>query len=160
VPQGGPLLDKVDWNKTTAYAVGYNSLFINLEGREQKGIVQQKKYSNVVDEIRKKLLGLKNPSDDTSIIKNVYTRVELGINENDEAAPDLIVGYYRGVRGSWSTAVGETPLNEFEKRSTQWSGDHLFDKTEVPGIFFSNIKDSKIKKITDIIPWLMHFYSQ
>lgn len=160
VPQGGPLLDKVDWNKTTAYAVGYNSLFINLEGREQKGIVQQKKYSNVVDEIRKKLLGLKNPSDDASVIKNVYTRTELGIDENDVVAPDLIVGYYRGVRGSWSTAVGETPLHEFEKRETQWSGDHLFDKTEVPGIFFSNKKDSKIKKITDIIPWLMHFYSQ
>ncbi|KPJ70930.1 hypothetical protein AMJ51_00585 [Microgenomates bacterium DG_75] len=140
---GGELLENIDWSKTKAYALGFNSLYLNLKNREGQGIVAKKKKTGLIKEIGSKLKNLKNPSNKRKVIKNVY----LG----DE--PDLIIGYYRGYRASWETAVGVTPKNIFKKRTEKWRGDHLFDVTEVPGVLFANQK-LKIKKpaINDIIP--------
>lgn len=139
---GGELLENIDWPQTKAYALGFNSLYLNLKGREKEGSVSLNQRRKLAEEIKKKLKKLKNPINNETIIKEIHLSEE----------PDLIIGYYRGYRGSWDTAVGITPVKIIKKRTEKWQGDHLFDASEVPGVFFANQK-LPIKKpvITDII---------
>ena len=53
-------------------------------------------------------------------------------------APDLIVGYQRGYRVSWETAIGRTTEAVFHSNRKAWSGDHCVDPSLVPGILFCN----------------------
>lgn len=139
---GQELLKNIDWSKTKAYALGFNSLYLNLKGREGQGIVNQKEKPALIKKISHQLKNLRHPQNKQKVIKNVYPGQE----------PDLIIGYYRGYRASWETAVGATPQKIFKKRTEKWQGDHLFDVTEVPGVFFANQKlKPKKPKITEVI---------
>ena len=64
-------------------------------------------------------------------------------------APDLMIGYHRGYRASWSTAIGEVTEDVFHANTKAWSGDHCIDPSLVPGVLFSNMD------ITDERPRLM-----
>lgn len=156
---GGTLLDQVDWEKTKAYAIGYNGVYLNLKGREERGIVEKKDSQALEEKLKKDLLQIINPNNDLKVIKNVYTKEELKIKSDDANSPDLFIGYYKGIRSSWDTAVGATPKNIFNKRVDKWSGDHLFDASEVPGVLLSN-KDLKLKnpQITQIMPLVLKLF--
>ena len=154
--EGKELLDNIDWSKTKAYAIGYNGIYFNLKGREKEGIVDKKETKILGEEIKQKLLRYINPENKKKVIKNIYFKEELGVKDDDLNSPDLFVGYYKGVRSSWDTAVGATPKKIIKKRESKWSGDHLFDATEIPGILFSNKKIIvKDPKITDVIPLVL-----
>lgn len=149
----GPLFDSVDWSKTKAYAAGYNSVFFNISGRESGGIVDQNDVSNLQKEIISKFMEEENQLTHEKIMKHVYTRQEMGISTDDSYAPDLILGFYKGTRSSWDSAIGATTVDVIQKRTYKWSGDHLFDPTEVPGVLFSNKKlGLKNPKITEVMP--------
>lgn len=150
-------MGKIDWNKTRAYAAGYNGIFLNLKNREKNGIVSESERDRLVQEIKDKLLSLINPKTNNPVFKAIYTRKDLNIPQDDIHSPDLYLGYYKYIRSSWDTAVGATPKEIFIKRQTKWSGDHLFDSTEVPGILFVN-KTIRAKKpaIVDVIPTVLH----
>ena len=151
------MFDQVDWNKTRAYAVGYNGIFINLKGRETQGIVDKKDYKKLTSEIIKKLSDLKNPSSGEKVIKRILTKENLGALTVDIDSPDLFIGFYKGTRSSWEGAVGITGPNVMEPRQSRWSGDHLFDPSEVPGVLFINKKlNIKNPRIIDIIPSILN----
>lgn len=158
VETGEELLGNIDWSKTKAYAIGYNGIYINLKDREGKGIVSLQEKNILEKEISEKLLNFINPYSQKKVFKHIYQKKELGINENDTSSPDLFIGYYAGTRASWDTAVGATPKEIVVKRTDRWSGDHLFDASEVPGILFLNYKPlQKPKSIDQIIPFLLKF---
>ncbi len=153
---GKPLLENIDWSKTKAYAMGYNGNFINLKGREGQGIVSEKEVKNLEKELTEKLLEMTNPYTGEKIMKRIYTRKDLGIPEENTSAPDLFLGYYKGARSSWDTAVGAAPKDIIVKRQSKWSGDHLFDPSEIPGVLFMNRKTTpKDTKIIDIFPTIL-----
>ena len=52
--------------------------------------------------------------------------------------PDMIVGYGRGYRGSWETALGAAPLAILEDNTDVWIGDHCVNAEDVPGVLLSN----------------------
>ncbi len=159
VHKGGPYLDSVDWTKTQAYAVGYNSIYVNLSGREKAGIVAKSDLPALLERIRQLLLTYRNPIDSSRVMKHVYTRSELDVPESDTGAPDLFVGYYAGTRSSWDTVVGATPESPITPRQSKWSGDHLFDASEVPGVLFSTAKiDVDDPSILDIAPTVFRFF--
>lgn len=148
----GPLFDSVDWSRTRAYAAGYNSVFINISGRESEGIVDPKDVPLLQKEIVSKFMEEENPETHAKIMKHVYTRDEMGISKDDVYAPDMVLGFYKGTRSSWDSAIGATTPDVIRKRTYKWSGDHLFDPTEVPGVLLSNEKLSlKDPKITQVI---------
>jgi predicted AlkP superfamily phosphohydrolase/phosphomutase len=150
---GKPLLENVDWAKTRAYSMGYNGNFINLKGREGEGIVSKKEVKNLEKELANKLLEMTNPYTGQKIMKKISTRKDLGIPEENTSAPDLFLGYYKGTRSSWDMAVGAAPKDIIVKRQSKWSGDHLFDPTEIPGVLFTNKKiKEESPNIVDVIP--------
>jgi predicted AlkP superfamily phosphohydrolase/phosphomutase len=148
--EGGELYEGVDWENTKAYAAGFNSVYLNVEGREERGVVEEKKMEELSNEIKDKLRGFEMNGE--SVIKGVYTKKDLGVLEREEG-PDLVVGYRKRFRASWETAVGATPKGVLKRRKGKWCGDHLFDASEVPGVLFSNSgKEVKVGAIWEIMP--------
>jgi hypothetical protein len=50
----------------------------------------------------------------------------------------MIVGYGRGYRGSWQTALGSVPPSILEDNTDAWIGDHCINPDDVPGVLLSN----------------------
>jgi len=157
---GKEYLENVDWSNTKAYAVGYNSIYFNLKGREKFGSVEHNEIVELQNTLIKQLSEFDNPLTNENIVKHIYTRDETGINKDNLDAPDLFIGYYKGIRSSWDTVVGGAPEMIVQKRNSKWSGDHLFDPTEVPGVLFLNKKIALTDpSIIDIAPSILKIFS-
>ncbi len=127
-----------DWEKTKAYALGLGSIYLNLEGRERDGIVKKEQAHKLREEIKQKLLKVKDPQTGKPVVSNVYSCEDFSGGEVSNA-PDLILGYYEGYQSTKATAKGSAPKELFEDNKDKWSGDHVAtDYKLIPGIFVSN----------------------
>ncbi len=152
----GEFFRNVDWGKTRAYGVGFNGLFLNLKGREYKGIVEPGERKELLDEISEKLLSIRDPKNGEQVITRVYRAEEIYSGPYLKDAPDLIVGYNRGYRASWETVLGSFPKEILRDNKQKWSGDHLMEAALVPGILLSN-KEIKMQNpaLTDLAPTVL-----
>lgn len=136
---GGEFFEGVDWSRSRAYAVGLGSLYLNLKGREKRGIVNPGEEAEALKkEIAGKLSELKDPGTGQSAVRRVFFGNEIYSGEAAPEAPDLLAGFQDGYRASWQTALGAAPEALMEDNLKKWSGDHIIDAELVPGIFFSN----------------------
>jgi len=134
-----------DWSRTKAYAYGINSLFINQAGREGEGIVEPgPEKEELVREIARKLEQVKDPKTGERVISRAYVTKDAYQGAYVKEAPEIIMGYNRGYRASWSTPLGRVPKNILEDNTEKWSGDHCMDPEVTPGILFAN-RTSKLK---------------
>lgn len=156
---GRELLEDVDWTKTKAYSMGYNGIYLNLKNREGQGLVTKEEAGDVAKDIIDKLTAVTNPATGKPVLKNIYTRKDLGISPTEDQAADIFLGYFKGTRSSWDTAVGAVPEALFVQRQSKWSGDHLFDPSEIPGVLFMNGKiKTKNPRIIDVIPTALSLF--
>jgi predicted AlkP superfamily phosphohydrolase/phosphomutase len=133
-----PMFGNVDWSKTRAYGLGLNGLYLNLQGREKSGIVPAAQREALRAEIEAKLLAAIDPSTGQRAITAIG-RPEAAAShgvEHPDRAPDLIVGYAKGTRGSNESALGEVPAEVMLDNREAWSGDHCMDPAAVPGVLF------------------------
>jgi predicted AlkP superfamily phosphohydrolase/phosphomutase len=129
----------VDWSKTQAYALGLTGLYLNLEGREAKGIVKPGDEAAALKrELIEKLSGLVDPERPDVAVRELFDTSALYSGPYLEAAPDLLVGYDAGYRISWDGATGVVAGPVFEDNVKAWSGDHCIDPRLVPGVLFCN----------------------
>lgn len=140
----------VDWSKTKAYAMGLGQIYLNVRDRDPLGVVAPGDVPALREEIRKKLLALKNPfivpeDEDTPIqpVQEVWFLHEVFHGPYAKTAPDLQIGFARAYRVSWQTALlgGMGPGQAvFERNRVPWSGDHCSCAPEVVrGVLFSNL---------------------
>jgi predicted AlkP superfamily phosphohydrolase/phosphomutase len=128
----------VDWSRTQAYALGLNGLYINVRGREKYGSVDPSQREALMEEIAQKLLAEIDPVTGQQAVTQVYKREEVYTSRGAlEIGPDLQVGYAKGTRGSFESALGEFPPNVITDNTEEWSGDHCMDHEAVPGILLS-----------------------
>ncbi len=154
----GSLMADIDWSRTEAYAVGFNSLYLNLAGREAHGIVSQTKRRVLLESLTKELLKLKDPKTGKPVIATIE-QVQAGPQDGvDLRAPDLLIGYHRGYRASWETAVGDAGSVLLEDNKKAWSGDHLMSPGEVPGVLLCNRKLSGPAHLRDLAPTFLDLY--
>lgn len=156
-PEGGPLFRYVDWENTVAYAVGFSNIFLNQVDREPEGIVKIHEREDTIATLKERLLAFKDPDNDCLICKNVYVGKEIsnGVFENE---PDLVVGFSDNYRMSWQTAIGGAPEPLVEDNLNKWSGDHIVDKSLVPGIIATNFAIKKGKpSLIDVAPTVLKF---
>jgi hypothetical protein len=73
-----------------------------------------------------------------SVVKRAYPAPKIYRGPYKDQAPDVIVGYQRGYRVSWDTAIGRTTEKVFHPNTKAWSGDHCVDPSLVPGVLFCN----------------------
>ena len=137
----GELLQNVDWEHTRAYGVGFNGLHLNLKGREKQGVVAGGgEDDRLLRELTERLLSLRDPKNDQPVISRIYRASEIYSGAHAKEAPDLIIGYNRGYRASWETALGKFPREILRDNNEKWSGDHLMEASLVPGVLLSNRK--------------------
>jgi predicted AlkP superfamily phosphohydrolase/phosphomutase len=149
--------DNVDWQRTKAYGLGINGLYLNKEGREFNGIVRPEQETSLLAELKRKLEALIDPATGEHPIKNAYIAKEVFKGRYvGTLSPDIILGFRRGYRASWKTILGGVPKDLFTDNLDPWSGDHCIDPTEVPATLVST---KKIKRsdpaIWDIGPTVL-----
>jgi predicted AlkP superfamily phosphohydrolase/phosphomutase len=131
--------ENVDWSRTRAYALGVNGLYVNLKGREKDGTVGAGERDALLAEIAAKLLGTRDPATGAPAITKVYRREQVFTSAgNDDVAPDLIVGYAKGTRGSDESALGALTREVIVDNKDPWSGDHCMDHEAVPGVLLTS----------------------
>jgi predicted AlkP superfamily phosphohydrolase/phosphomutase len=154
-----PFFAEVDWDRTRAYALGLSGLYLNLRGREARGIVQSGEEAAALrNEIANGLTALRD-EDGQSPVAHVYATASIYRGPYLEAAPDLIVGYSDGYRISWESAVGQVTGCVIEDNPKAWSGDHCIDPILVPGVLFSNLRlAANNPGIEDLAPTVLDLF--
>ena len=133
---GQPFAD-VDWSRTMAYGIGLNGLYLNLEGREKKGIVTNDERAALLQKLTDELLEVRD-SDGSPVIEKIYNTAEDYPDADPKIAPDLLIGYARNYRAGWPTLLGDFSDQIIEDNKDRWSGDHCIAAHLVPGILLSN----------------------
>lgn len=147
------LFKQVEWTETSAYSVGFTSIFLNLEGREGKGIVPQENRQGVIDEMMGKLARLRDGK--RKVFTQVYAGSEIYTGQFVDEAPDIVVGFEPGYRMAWKSAIGGLDEEIISDNASKWKADHLIDSSHVPGVLFTNFDHSSdAPHITDIAPTL------
>ncbi|HLX07963.1 MAG TPA: alkaline phosphatase family protein [Thermoanaerobaculia bacterium] len=138
----GDFFVNVDWSKTKAYALGLGQIYINLAGREGKGIVQPgAEYRKVEEAIRSGLEAYVDPATGEHPVAHVFTREEAYGTFDPELIPDLIPSNNEGYRVGWQDTLGGIGKNIVEPNDQIWSGDHCSVYPPlVKGILFTNFK--------------------
>jgi len=127
----------VRWEESSAYALGLNGLYLNLQGREQFGAVAPEQVDGLLQAIEDRLLAWRDPVRGTRVVSKVY-RVGQQATGFEEVAPDLLVGYARGYRSSGASAIGTLEAGVLTDNLSPWSGDHCMAAEEVPGILVAS----------------------
>jgi len=154
---GGGLFQFVDWKKTSAYALGFGSIYLNIKGREKNGIVEAGTGTDAVSNaIIEKFTKLTDPKDGQRAVRNVYKNRDIYSGSQAGNSPDLIIGFEDGFRASWQTAIGGAPVDIMEDNLKKWSGDHIIDPSIVPGILLTNFAiNSSEPGLMDIAPTVL-----
>ncbi|MES2641018.1 MAG: alkaline phosphatase family protein [Myxococcota bacterium] len=142
----------IDWENTQAFCHGTNSVRINLKGREPRGAVDPADYDRVVEEVRQRLLAMRDP-EGNRIITRVERRDQLYQGPEVHGAADLLIATHDD--SVWFYySEGDVPSDVFEKSGFA-SGNH-----EPDGLFLgwgpdfapgTTIADANI---VDIMPTL------
>ncbi|MCP4667390.1 MAG: twin-arginine translocation signal domain-containing protein [Deltaproteobacteria bacterium] len=137
-PDCSSVLEDADWSRTRAFALGINSIYLNLKGRECYGIVEPgEEREQLLTQMVQKLEALRD-HDGRRIICKVHRVDHEFEGQALKYAPDLIIGYNRDFRTSWKSCLGTvTPEMRLDNNSA-WAADHCMDSSEVPGVLFSN----------------------
>jgi predicted AlkP superfamily phosphohydrolase/phosphomutase len=137
-------LDRIDWTKTRAYGLGFQSLYLNLKGREAQGIVGAKDADGLAAEIRGKLLALRDDGGSIfrgrRVFQSAYRPSEIYEGSRVSEAPDLILGYAKGYGPSDDTVLGVSGDTVLAPHLGGFSGHHTTDFSAVPGVLFCSRK--------------------
>jgi predicted AlkP superfamily phosphohydrolase/phosphomutase len=158
---GGTFWENVDWSKTRAYSMGLGQLYVNLKGREGKGIVNEgQEYEQLLDSLIIDLMNFIDPRTQDRVVASVYKRSETYNGPYFNDAADLQIGLEPGYRTSWQTALGGAPPKVIEPNMKKWSGDHgSFDYKATAGILLTNRRPtSGATRIIDIAPTVLKYF--
>ena len=115
--------DMIDWEKTRVWGEGgyYGRIFLNVAGREPKGLIPQSEYVSFRDHLKKELEALGDPKE-RSIGTHVFKPEEV-YRSVKNIPPDLIV-YFGNL--SWRSAgsVGNETIHIFENDTGPDDANH------------------------------------
>lgn len=132
-------LQGFDWSRSKAYGLGLGSVFLNLRGREGKGIVPPEDADALLKEIRERLIDVKEPESGKPILHDVYLARDVYRGDCLSEAPDMQLGFRDGFQMNKASASGAAPKNIFSPNDDKWSGEHAAaDVHHAHGILFCN----------------------
>ena len=93
------------------------------------------------------------------VITKVYRASYIYTGDYLSEAPDLIIGFNKGYRMGWKTAIGGFDTEVLLDNEKKWKDDHLVDPMYVPGALFTNQKYSgDSASQLDIAPTILNFF--
>jgi len=158
---GSTFYDYVDWRRTRAYAMGLNSIYLNLSGREFQGSVFQRDRQKIIDELIRKLEAFRDPVTGQRVVKKAYDARQLYKGAELQHAPDIVLGYESGYRISDEAVLGKFPEGIVDVRRDRWSADHCMDPSVVPGVLLTDLEvQKKQPSIWDLAPTIINLFQQ
>ena len=139
-PRGGATalrMESVDWSGSRAYALGLNSIYLNVKGREGRGVVPAGEANSVALQVAGELRAWHGP-DGSPVVRRAIRRQDAFAGPLTEYGPDLVVGYSRGYRASSETGLGNWRESAIETNRDHWGADHCMDAVVVPGVLLCN----------------------
>lgn len=158
---GGAFLERVDWSRTVAYAMGLGQIYVNLAGREGQGVVSDgAPYEALLDRLAADLRKFTDPRSGAAVVRRVYKRADIYRGPYISSAPDVQVSFENGYRVSWQTALGGVPSDVIEPNMRKWSGDHAsLDYRASAGVLLSSVRPtSDATRLIDIAPTVLKFF--
>lgn len=150
------LLEYGHWPGTKAYALGLNGIYINMKGREGKGIVTRDEKRKVMEQIVAKLEAFRDPKNGEAVVTKAFISEDHFSRDFLERAPDIIVGCNRGYRVSGASALGSMKPDILSDNMDWWSGDHCMNPMQVPATFIANFKiNAQVPHIMDMAPTIL-----
>lgn len=143
----------IDWEATKAYGLGYGKIYINLKGRESKGIVDPDiEYDTIRREIIKSLLTVKVPFSNLPAVDRIYLKEDIYLGRHLNEAPDLVF-----VLRDWAynQAVGISDKGNWQIPFYK-TGDHRREGVWIlsgPDVIPGKNRDANI---VDLAPTLLH----
>ena len=142
------LLDAVDWSKTRAYGLGFNGLYLNLQGRErdnpatpdsEAGIVQPgAEATQLLAELKTKLEALRD-QDGTQVVLRADLATAVYDGPRVAEAPDVVVGYNALYGNSDEASSGRIPHEVLcDNLGGTFNGSHLMAPEVVEGTILAN----------------------
>ena len=153
-------LSGIDWGRTRAYALGINAVYLNMIGREKHGVVRTGgEREQLLRELVTKLESVVDQQIGIRPVKYAYRTDEVYSGAYVQDAPDIILGYHRGYRGSNESALAEIGTTPFTDNLQKWSGDHCIAADEVPGILVCNRKITRADvSLLDMAPTFLRLF--
>lgn len=147
-------LRAISWPQTQAYALGLNSVYLNLRGREREGCVDRERQEVLLQELKRSLEAWRGP-DGRPVVARAMPRAEALEGSLADYGPDLIVGYSPGYRASAETGLSQWGAAPIVPNRDHWGADHCILAESVPGVLFAQhgIGDVRQPSYRDI-PWL------
>lgn len=127
---------KIDLEKSKAVSYGYGDIWLNMKGREPKGLVQtgeeyEATRNEIINELKKIRIDGEKP------FKDVKKREELYWGNYLSEAPDLTIIFNIGHQAARRPEItSKNKLKRYMNDNPRWSGGHdgTHDPTDVPGI--------------------------
>lgn len=153
------LFERVNWARTVAYSswiLDERIVRVNLQGREPEGIVPEREYDRVREEIAQRLCTVRDPETHEPIVERIYRREELYQGPFLDRAGDLVV---MTKDNSYMFRGDLCPPGLFDDLPTRGPAVH-----RLQGVFL--LKGAGIKqgreisgaRIIDLAPTLLHLY--
>ncbi len=127
----------VDWSQSQAYAIGLNSVYLNMQGREGKGIVKAVEKEATLNKLCDDLLQWRG-DDGTAVVQKVWRQSEAFQGPLTQYGPDIMVGFAPGYRASAQTGLGAWEKSSIEINRDHWGADHCINPEAVPGVIFAS----------------------
>ena len=128
----------IDWSRTAAYGIGFNALYLNLKGREGKGIIERGEDGATTAKLKRELHSVVDDETGRRPIARVYHRDEVYSGPGVGEMAELLVGYAPGYRNSSTSFMGATGSEIINLNPWARSGDHSMARDLVPGTLFSS----------------------
>ncbi len=148
-----------DFSKTRAFSINgwlYGNIFINLKGREPEGIVEEKDYEALREEIKKKFEEEIDPENGKGLFKVLKKEEAFGETDFIEA-PDLLVIPVEGYEFSTSPFASSEKYFRKNRPKSHHTGNH--DEEGILVLNGHGVKEhhSSKAKITDVLPTLLWY---
>lgn len=158
VPRETPdIIDLVDWSQSRAYSYGYiGQIYINLRGREPRGIVEPgEEYRRVVHEIVDRLWELEDPQTGERVVDAVHLKDDIYHGPYVNEGPDINVTMcdMRYITHLGLEFVGDQVFGPVPNHETGTHRQHGMLVVWGPGIRRGQIEKAQI---IDLAPTTLH----
>ncbi|HDJ89766.1 MAG TPA: hypothetical protein ENG40_03650 [Thermoprotei archaeon] len=146
----------IDWSKTKAFALGayIGQIFLNLEGREPKGIVKKTEYEDIREEISNIFKDLRGPNGER-LDNRIFLREEVYHGSKINRMPDITI-YFDNLHYGANESIGFNSIYSLETVKGPDDSNH-----GEYGIFILKDPEERVKgkidglKLEDLMPTIL-----
>lgn len=152
---------EVDWEKTTAWGAGgyYARIFLNVQGREPKGLIPRADYEKVRDELAAAVEAI--PDHEGNPLKTTCFRPEAIYRQVRNIAPDLII-YLGDLHWRSVGSFGFDSIYTFENDTGPDDANHAQDGMIIYYDPQQNLGGATLSglQLMDLAPTILHLMGQ